>query len=113
MAVAEYVIQLRGHKKYDYPYNYKYGNSCLSSLNILYSTELMKEYEYKSWIFLSLYLSLFYGPDDTCIVPFIVCGWYTQWYVIVPVLVGLKDNCPGLSGFMSPLEDCGGVSMIK
>lgn len=31
-------------------------------------------------------------------------GWYAQWYVNVPVVVGLKDNWPELFGFMSSLD---------
>jgi hypothetical protein len=30
--------------------------------------------------------------EETEIVPFIVSGWYSQWYPNVPVEFGLKDN---------------------
>ena len=48
-------------------------------------------------------------------VPFIVNGWYAQWYVNVPAIVGLKDNWPEAFGFMSLLDGntSAPVSMIN
>ena len=58
---------------------------------------------------------MFYEPDTTCIVPFIVNGWYAQWYVNVSFMVGLKDNWPEPSGFISSLDGntSAPVSMIS